>query len=45
MSWCNVLQRAGSDYCANNNFPGTFADFCLKIFNQEKLSSCGDLCP
>ena len=45
MSWCTVLQRAGSDYCANDNFPGTFADFCLKIFNQEKLSSCGDLCP
>ena len=45
MSWCNVLQRAGSDYCVNDNFPGTFADFRLKIFNLEKISSCGDPCP
>ena len=36
MSWCNVLQRAGSDYCLNDNFPGIFADFCLKIFTDEK---------
>ena len=42
MPWCNVLHRAGSDYCVNNNFPGTFADFYLKIFTQEKVSSCGD---
>ena len=36
MSWCNVFQRAGSDYCVNDTFPGTFADFRLKIFIQEK---------
>ena len=41
----NALRRAGSDYFANDNFWGTFADFRLKIFNQGKLSSCGDLCP
>ena len=45
MSWCNSLQRAGLDYCVNDNFPGTFVDFCLKIFTQENISSCGDSCP
>ena len=43
MSYCNVLQRAGSDYYVNDNFPGTFADFCLKIFTQEKICSYGDI--
>ena len=42
MSWCNVLRRADSDYCVNDNFPSTFADFRLKIFTQEKISSYGD---
>ena len=37
MSWCNVLRRAGSDYCVNDNFPGTFVNFCLKIFTQERI--------
>ena len=36
MSWCNVLRRAGSDYSVNDNFPGTFADFYLKMFTPEK---------
>ena len=36
MFWCNVLRRAGSDYCVNDISPGTFADFRLKIFTQEK---------
>ena len=27
MSWCNVLQRTGSDFCATNNFQGIFAIF------------------
>ena len=45
MSWYNVLRRAGSDYCVNDNFPGTFADFRLKIFTQEKITSYGDPCP
>ena len=45
MSCCNVLRRAGSDYCVNDNFPGTFAEFCLKIVTQEKISSYGDSCP
>ena len=42
MSWYNVLRSAGSDYCVNDDFPGTFADFCLKIFTQEKSSSYVD---
>ena len=45
MSWCNVLRRAGSDYCVSDINPGTFADFCLKIFTQEKISSYGDPSP
>ena len=45
MSWCNILRRAGSDYCVNDKFPGTFGDFRLKIFTQEKISSYGDPCP
>ena len=32
------------DYCANDNFPGTFAEFRLKIFTQEKICSYGDPC-
>ena len=42
MFWCNVLRRAGSDYCVNDISPGSFADFRLKIFTQEKISSYGD---
>ena len=45
MSWCNVLRRAGSDYCVNDNFPGTFTDLCIKVFTQEKISSYVDPCP
>ena len=30
------ISRAGSDYCVNHISPGTFADFRLKIFTQEK---------
>ena len=45
MSWCNVLRRAGLDDCLNDNFPGFFADCCLKISTQEKISSYGDPCP
>ena len=44
-SWCNVLRRAGSDYCVYDNFPGPFVDFCLKIFVQEIISSYVDPCP
>ena len=39
MSWCNLLRRAVSDYCGNDNFPGTFADFHLKIFTQDIYSN------
>ena len=39
LSWCNVLWRAGSNYYANDNFPGTFVDFRLKKFTQERISS------
>ena len=42
--WCNVLGRAGLDYCINYNFPDTFTDFCLKIFTQEKITSYGNTC-
>ena len=45
MPWCNVLQRAGSDYCVNDNFPDTFVDFRLKILTQEKISCYADPCP
>ena len=45
MSWCNVLRRVGSDYFVNDISPGTFADFRLKIFTQEKISLYGDPCP
>ena len=49
MSWYSVLRsvrrRAGSDYYVNDNFPGTFADFRLKIFTQEIITSYGDPCP
>ena len=34
MSWCNVLRRAGSDFCVNN-FPGTFVDFRFKELTQK----------
>ena len=30
MSWCNDLRRAGSGYCVNDNFPGTFVDVRLR---------------
>ena len=43
MSWCNALRRAGPDYGVNDISPGTFADFCLKIFTQKKISSYGDI--
>ena len=36
MSWCNIPRRAGSDYCVNVDFPGTFANFCLKYSDQKK---------
>ena len=45
MSLCNVLRRAGSEYCVNDNFPGTLVDFRLKIFTQEKISIYADPCP
>ena len=40
---CNVLRRAGSDYCVNN-FPGTFADCRFKKLTQEIISSYADSC-
>ena len=45
MSWCNALQRAGSDYCVNDTFPGNFVDFRLKILTQERTSCCVNPCP
>ena len=43
MSWSNVLRRSSSDFCVNDNFSGTFVDFCLKIFTQERISTYDDL--
>ena len=45
MPWSNVLRRAGSDFCVNDNFLGTFVDFCLKIFTQERISTYDDPYP
>ena len=45
MSWCNVLWRAGSEVCENDNFLGTFVDFRLKIFTQKRISIYDDPCP
>ena len=44
ISWRKFIRRVGSDNCVNDNFPGTFADFRLKTFTQEKISSYGDPC-
>ena len=44
MFWYNVPRRAGSDYCVNDNFPGTFVYFRLKIFIEERTSSYSDPC-
>ena len=45
MFWCNVLRRAGSDFCVTDNFPDTFIDFCFKIITQEKISTYVDTSP
>ena len=45
MSWSNVIRRASSDFYVNDNFPGTFVDFRLKIFTQERISTYDDPCP
>ena len=44
ITWCNVLRRAGADYCIND-FPGTFVDFSFKKFTQEIISPYADPCP
>ena len=40
--WYNVLQRTGSEFFANDNFPGTVVDFCFKMFNQKGISRYAD---
>ena len=45
MSWCNIFRRTVLDYCENDNFPGTFGDFCLKLFTEERISLSDDPCP
>ena len=35
--WCNVL-------CVNNDFQGTFVDFCCVIFNQDLKKELGVPC-
>ena len=37
MPWCNGLQRAGSEFFVNDNFPVTFVDFRLKKFQRSDL--------
>ena len=37
MSWCNALRRTGSDFCATDNFQGTFAHFCVVTFTQKRI--------
>ena len=44
MSRHNVLRKAGSDYGVNDNFPGTFVNFHLNKFTQERFSSYVDPC-
>ena len=43
ISWSNVLKGAGSDSC--DNFPGTFVEFPLKIFSQERIANYDYPCP
>ena len=37
MSWCNVLQKAISDFCPIDKFPRTFTHFGFIIFTQERI--------
>ena len=41
MTWCNVLQRTDSDFCATNNFQGT-SHFRFVISTQEKINTYVD---
>ena len=45
MSWSNILQRTGLDFCATNNFEGIYAHFCFIIFIQERIITYIDPCP
>ena len=39
MLWCNVLRRAGLNYCVNDTSPGTFVEFSqvvLEWYFREK---------
>ena len=40
---CSLRIRLGSR--VNDNFLGTFVDFCLKIFSQERIGTYDDPCP
>ena len=44
MTWWNVGQRAGLDYCVNDNFRGTFVYLCSKILTPERINCYVDLC-
>ena len=37
--------KAGSDFCVNDNFPGTLAHFHFMILTQERISKYVDACP
>ena len=45
MFWSSVLWGAGSNSCVNDNFPGSFVDFRLKIFSKERIDTYVDPCP
>ena len=45
MSWTNVLGGASSNSCVNDNLSGTFVDFSLKIFSQERIGNYDVSCP
>ena len=43
ISWCNIPQKAGSDYYVNE-FSCFFIDFSFKKFTQEIISSNAGPC-
>ena len=39
-----AVQRTGLEFCATNNFRGTFANSCFIIFTQERINMYVDQC-
>ena len=44
MSWQIALRRTGTDFCVIDN-SGSFANFRVLIFTQERISTYVNLCP